>query len=60
MFETAITDGTEKLRLQEKVAETGRVNTHVRALFVDGGSGSEVALLAIRSSSGLCSVELFV
>lgn len=55
MLETAICDGLEKLRLQEKVAETGRVNTDITALALVGASSrdGQIALLslAVRGSS---------
>jgi hypothetical protein len=36
MLETAVRDGLEKFGLQEKVAETGRVDTDITALAFVG------------------------
>ena len=47
MFETAVGDGPKKLRLQEKVAKTGRVDTHVAALLIGAPAGDgEITLLS--------------
>lgn len=59
MFETAITDGTKKLGLQEEIAETSRVNTDVAALLIDVGGGSELALLAV-GGGGLVGADLLI
>lgn len=60
MFETAIGDGAKKRRLQQKVAEAGRVNSDVGALLVDIlASRRDLALLSIGRGSGLI-VELVV
>lgn len=41
MLETTVSNGSQQLGLQEEVSETGRVDTHIRTLFVclfgDGG-----------------------
>lgn len=62
MLETAIADGTEKLGLQKKVAETGGVDADVAALLVDisAAGGGGVALFAVRGSSGLVGLDLLI
>lgn len=55
MFETAVDDSSEKLRLQKEIAETSRVNTDVRALFVGSrttGGSSRVSLFCRSFSVG--------
>lgn len=51
MFETAVGDSAKQLRLQQKVAKSGGVDTDVTALLVDiaGGSGG-VTFLAVGLS----------
>jgi hypothetical protein len=49
MFETAVADGADELRLEQEVAETGRVNTNIAALFIDVGGGGGLALLSVGS-----------
>lgn len=60
MLETAIGDGAKKLRLQEKVAETSRVDSNVGTLLVDASSPSEVALFPVRGSSDLVGLNLLI
>lgn len=60
MFETAIGNRTEKFRLQQKVAETSRVNTDIGTLLVDILGSSGIRLLAVGSGSGGLLVELVV
>lgn len=63
MLETAIADGTEKLRLQEKVAEAGSVDADIAALLVDvvtAGGGSVGALLAVGGGGGLVGLKLLI
>lgn len=61
MFETAVADGSQKLGLQQKVAEAGRVDAGVAALLVDMVVGdSELALLAVSGGGGLVGVELLI
>lgn len=54
MFEAAIGDGAKKFTLQQKVAETGRVNADVAALLIGAATGdSQVTLLvSITVGSG--------
>lgn len=52
MLETTVADSTEELRLQQEVAEAGRVNTNITALLVDIGRGSEFAFLAVGAGGG--------
>jgi len=61
MFETAITDGAKKLRLQEEVAKAGRMDAHIAALLVDVVPGGKFAFLAVGGGGrGLVSVKLLV
>lgn len=47
MLETAIGDGTQKLSLEQEVAETRRVNADIAALLVGAATGdSQVTLLS--------------
>lgn len=64
MFETAVGDGSEKLRLQEKVAEAGRVNTNIAAFLIGvTASHCKIALLGCAvcrccGGSGPCIIGL--
>lgn len=60
MLETTVANGAKQLGLQQKVAETGRVNTNVAALLVDVAVGSELALLAGGGGGGLVGANLLV
>lgn len=63
MLETAVTDRAEELRLQQEVAEAGRVDADITALLVDVSAGSELALLSVRvrgRGGGLVGVELLI
>lgn len=60
MFETAVADGANQLRLEEKVAEASRVDADVGALLVDIAAGSELAFLAVGGSGGLVAADLLV
>lgn len=61
MLETAIGDGAKKLGLQEKVAETRRVDANIGALLVDILCGrSRVGLLAIGGRASGLVVELVI
>ena len=53
MFEATVRDRSNKLVLEQKVAETGRVDAHVAALLVCACVvGSETALRCTRSAVG--------
>jgi hypothetical protein len=52
MLEPAVTDGSKKLGLQEKVAEAGRVDPNITALLVDIWTGASVAFLAVGGGGG--------
>lgn len=52
MFETAISNGTQKLGLQQEIAESSGVNADVAALLVDGAAGGCLSLLSVGSGSG--------
>lgn len=52
MFETAISDSTQKLGLQQEIAESSGVNADVAALLVDSAASSCLSLLSVRSGSG--------
>jgi hypothetical protein len=60
MLEAAVGNSAKEFRLQQEIAEAGRVNADVRTLLVDILSRSGgIALLAIGSRGGLV-VELVV
>lgn len=61
MFETAVGNGTQKLRLEQEIAETGRVNADIGALLVDiVASGGSIGLLAVGRGRGLVGRELLI
>ena len=60
MFESTVANGPQKLGLQKEVAETGRVNTDIAALFINIAAGGEIALLAVRGRSGLGGLDLLI
>lgn len=60
MFETAVGNSTEKLRLQQKVAETGGVDADIRTLLVDILSSSGGISLLAGGGGGRLVVELVV
>lgn len=52
MFETAISNGAQKLGLQQEITESSGVNADVAALLVDGAAGGCLSLLSVGSGSG--------
>ena len=52
MFETAVGDCAKKFGLQEKIAETSRVDTDIAALGADVAACSQVALLLLSVGGG--------
>lgn len=60
MLETTVGNGADKLRLQQEVAETGRMDADVGTLLVDTVGSGSLRLLAVGRRSGLLSLELLV
>jgi hypothetical protein len=60
MFETAVADGANQLRLEQEVAETSRVDADVGTFLVDIAAGGKLALLAVGGSGGLVAADLLV
>jgi len=54
MFETAISDRSDELRLQEKVLEAARVNSSIAAFgsLASGGSRGSGAILLVSFGGG--------
>lgn len=60
MLEATVADGTEKLRLEHEVAETGRVDANVAALLINGAARGELGLLAVGGGGGLRRLDLLI
>lgn len=63
MFEAAVGDGAKEFAFQQKVAETGRMDTDIAALLVGAATSDSQVTLLLRgaignsgSSGGLCGI----